>query len=72
MRVTERLYLTADGRVVPDTDRTGRLLFAKKGAEIPDELARQYGLLPPLAEPEGVIVPPEIKRQPAKKSGVKK
>lgn len=63
MRVTERLYLTEDqSQVVSETDRRGRHLFAKKGTEIPDELARKYGLLP--SKPvKGAIVPPEIKRQ---------
>lgn len=67
--VTERLYQTADGRVVPEGHPEMRLLFASKGRKIPEALARKHGLLDddaPGAEEdeavEGRVVEPE---QPA-------
>jgi hypothetical protein len=47
MRVQERLYFTEDEcEVVNEHDRRGRRLLAKRGDEIPDELAIKYGLMP--------------------------
>jgi len=67
MRAKERLYLTEDrSEVVNENDRRGRFLFCKRGDEIPDELARKYGLLKDEMPPE-----PEPSKPP-KKSSVKK
>jgi len=46
MRMKERLYLTEDrSRVVKEDDRSGRHLLCKKGAELDDEIALEYGLV---------------------------
>ncbi len=46
MIVTERLYLTADRKtVVKDGDDKAAHIFAAKGQQISDVVARQYGLL---------------------------
>ena len=46
MKVTERLYLAADHKtVVKGNDKRAAFLLAAKGQELPDIIARQYGLL---------------------------
>lgn len=45
MLVTERLYLTADKKeIVKHGDNRAAYLFAAIGQEIPDKIAKQYGL----------------------------
>ena len=43
--VTERLVLTADGRVVPEGDPDGRWLYAIPGQQVPLAEAERYGLV---------------------------
>jgi len=75
MKITERLYLAADRKtVVKDGDKRAAFLLAAKGQELPDVIARQYGLLKEQkkakqpedkqAEPaeNKAILPPETKR----------
>lgn len=46
MVVTERLYLAADKKtVVKEGDKRAAYLLAAKGQEIPNIVAKQYGLL---------------------------
>lgn len=46
MKITERLYLTADRKkIVKEGDPKAAFLLAAKGQELPDVIARQYGLL---------------------------
>ena len=53
MIVKERLYLTADRKtVVKDGDKKAAFLFAAAGQEMPDNVARQYGLLKEKKKPE--------------------
>lgn len=60
MKATKNLALTADkSEVVDAKDKRARYLFAEKGQEIPDALARKYGLLND--EPEEDV---EVKAQP--------
>ena len=62
MIVKERLYFTADRkRVVNENMREGRFLFAKPGDDIPDSIAKQYGLI---EEKE----PTKMAQQPPNKS----
>lgn len=53
-RLTEKLWLTEDGtKAVKDDDVRARTLLGIAGDEIPEEQARQLGLLkPPKAEPK--------------------
>ena len=73
MEVKERLYLTEDGRVVPDGDPDVRWLFAAKGTEITDGAAAKYGIVDGLApQPESKVAPgpepdAEVAKEPAKK-----
>ena len=68
MRMRERLYLTEDrSRVVSEEDRRGRHLLCKKGAELDDKVAAQYGLVDGSFSEEAAktvepIIPPEVKR----------
>ena len=69
MEVKERLYLTEDGRVVPDGDPDVRWLFAALGTEITDAAAAEHGIVDglapqPEAEPEPDV---EVAKEPAKK-----
>ena len=67
MEVKERLYLTEDGRVVPDGDPDVRWLFAAVGTEITDLAAAKYGIvdgLAPRPEPE-----PNVEAAPEPKPG---
>ena len=46
MVVTERLYLAADKKtVVKEGDKRAAYLLAAKGQEIPNVIAKQYGLI---------------------------
>lgn len=46
MIVKERLYLTANRKkVVKEGDKRAAFLLAAKGQELPNVIARQYGLL---------------------------
>ena len=69
MEVKERLYLTEDGRVVPDGDPNVRWLFAALGTEITDVAAAKYGIVDGLApQPEAAPEPDvEVAKEPAKK-----
>jgi hypothetical protein len=40
-----RLYLDKDGNVVEHDDPTAATLLVGEGCELPDELAKQYGLV---------------------------
>ena len=65
MEVKERLYLTEDGRVVPDGDPDVRWLFAAVGTEITDLAAAKYGIVDGLApRPE-----PDVEAAPEPKPG---
>ena len=74
MRMRERLYLTEDrSRVVSEVDRRGRHLLCKKGAELNDKIAAQYGLVDgslsaKTAKTVEPIVAPEVKRSKPRKS----
>ena len=67
MEVKERLYLTEDGRVVPDGDPDVRWLFSAVGTEITDLAAAKYGIvdgLAPRPEPDVEAAPePKPKRK---------
>lgn len=71
MIMTERLYLTANRKkVVKDGNPKAAFLLAAKGQEMPDVLARQFGLLKKKAETKQVkevankqIYPAETKRR---------
>lgn len=43
--VTERLYLTEDGRAVPEGDPDQRWLYAIPGSRVPLSEAKKYGLV---------------------------
>jgi len=63
LRAKERLYITDDDRLVNENDRSGRRLFYKPGDEIPDSIARKYGLLPVEKKAE---LKPEVKKKKPK------
>jgi len=70
----ERLYLTEDrSKVVSEDDRRGRHLLCKKGAELDDKVAAQYGLVDGCFSVEAAktvepIIAPEVKRTKPQKS----
>lgn len=56
VEVLERLWLTADGKLVADGDPSAERLFSTPGTVVPFSVAEQYGLVP-------------SKKQAAKKGG---
>lgn len=46
VEVLERLWLTADGNLVPDGDPAAERLFSTPGTVVPFHVAEQYGLVP--------------------------
>ena len=67
MEVKERLYLTEDGRVVPDGDPDVRWLFAALGTEITDGAAAKHGIVDGLAPRPELEPDVEVAKEPAKK-----
>lgn len=65
MRMTERLYLTADKKkLANENQRLGRFLFCRPGDEIPNREAIKYGLM---KSPEEVAAESEKKDAEEKK-----
>lgn len=57
MIVEERLYLSADRKqVVKEGDPLAAFLLAAEGQELPDVVARQYGLLKAKKKPKNKMV----------------
>lgn len=76
MKMRERLYLVEDrSRAVSETDRSGRHLLCKNGAELDDKVAARYGLVDgrlSSADPSvDQVIAPEVKRT-VRKSAMKK
>lgn len=59
----KRLYTTNDGQVVEEGHPEARFLLVAAGGELPEEVARRYGLL----KVEGASLEEE-KRRPRKKA----
>jgi len=73
MIIRERLYLTVDRkRVVNENEREGRFLFAKPGDDIPDSIAKQYGLIEEkmVKQPENKMVESVPNKKARKTSGL--
>lgn len=49
-RITERIFKTKEGEIVPEGDPRAHFLFKNKGSKIPIELARDLGLVEPEKE----------------------
>lgn len=50
VKLDRRWWLTADGsRAVPDGDPAAAVLFAAPGVEVPEDRARELGILEPIA-----------------------
>lgn len=68
MKVTERLYLAADRKtVVKENSPKAAFLLAAKGQELPDVIARQYGLLKEQKKPQEDEVKKQVKEPENKK-----
>jgi hypothetical protein len=70
---TERLCLTEDNRLVPDSDSDARWLFCTPGSRISKADADRYGLIAKKAESAAETAEPEAeqpkaRRRPADKS----
>jgi hypothetical protein len=63
MIIADRHYWrTADGRLVPTGHPDGEVLAYAKGDTLPDEVAKQLGLLDPPAPPKQAVKPADKSR----------
>lgn len=69
MRLKQRLYFNEDrSRVVNEHDPSGRYLLGDIGTEIPDSLAKKYGLFPSGLLPAKKQPEPDKELDPIEKS----
>ena len=50
--IREHLYRTEDNRIVNESDKSARWLYAARGTRIPRDEAERFGIVPPRNAPE--------------------